>query len=113
MVELLKDRDAPVRGKASYALVNIFNNNVINVEYGSTLPALMMTLKDQDDTVRAGAAASLEYFAKDNEVDVPALIAALRDKNGKVRTETKDHTVSGPFVQLVRSRKVAVIQTAA
>jgi HEAT repeat protein len=88
LVELLKDRDVTVRGRAVYALVNIFDTN--NVEEGKTgFPALMTALQDQEDTVRAGAASSLEYFAQDNQVVVPALIAALNDKSDKVRKEVE------------------------
>jgi HEAT repeat protein len=52
------------------------------------------------------------YFMLANFLKLEDAIA-LREMLIQYAADTKDHTVSDPFVQLVRSRKVAIIQTAA
>jgi HEAT repeat protein len=44
-------------------------------------PALVTSLRDKDDLVRAAAAESLAYFKEDGSLSIPGLIKALREED--------------------------------
>lgn len=80
VIELLKDRNAPVRARAvrCLALVGAKSSKEL-------LPALLEALKDADPSVRDQAAEALGAVEPKAKEAAPALISALKDSNVRVR----------------------------
>ena len=90
LLAALKDQDEDFRSSAAVALVLMGQNELLDPEAESVIPALIEALADESARVRAFSASALGNFTPPAIEAVPALARLLEDVDEMVRRNAED-----------------------
>ena len=117
LIEAMQDSSDNVRAGAVRALVQIGSDEATQALLAApriAIPALIVDLDDADDRVRGEAATGLEKFGSDAKMAVPALLRALKRKDGGLErgcpgawTIAKHPDVIPALIEAIRQREWA------